>query len=188
MRARLLDATLECLVELGYSRMSTNDVVHRAGVSRGALAHYFPTKAELVAAAGAHLIDERAAQFEIMFNALPPERRTVAEALDVLWSYFEGPTFAAVLELTVAGRTDPELRRVLADGPELIASTAYGVFVKIFPQVRENSHAEQLLRATIAILSGIALQQIVDGDRHGRGAALRETIKALGSAIVPGAR
>src|SRR5436309_1368644 len=30
MRGRLLDATVECLCSLGYSRMSTNDVVKRA--------------------------------------------------------------------------------------------------------------------------------------------------------------
>ncbi|MGN6472734.1 MAG: helix-turn-helix domain-containing protein, partial [Mycobacteriales bacterium] len=38
MRTRLLDATIHCLAESGYGRMSTNDVVRRARVSRGALA------------------------------------------------------------------------------------------------------------------------------------------------------
>src|SRR5262249_52530589 len=110
--------------------------------------------------------------------------QTVAEALDVLWSYYEGPTFAALLELTVAARTDPELRAVLADGPERITSNALSVFVRIFPQVKDDPNAEQMLRATLAAFSGIALQQIIDGDRHGAHAALRETIKKLGTALV----
>jgi len=186
MRTRLLDATLECLVENGYSQMSTNDVVRRAGVSRGALAHYFPTKAELVAAAGERLIGERVAEFEASFLALPPERRTVAEALDALWSYYEGPTFAALLELIVASRTDAELRAVLSDGPERITAACFAVFVKLFPQIAGNPAADQLLRATLATLAGLALQTIVDGDSHGRHAALRETIKMLGAAILPG--
>jgi len=185
MRARLLDATIECLVAHGYSQMSTNDVVRRAGVSRGALAHYFPTKAELVAAAGARLIEERTAEYEAMFYALPPAKQTVAEALDVLWSYYEGPPFAALLELIVAARTDPELRTALADGPERITASSYGVFVKLFPQIADNPSAEPLLRVVLATLAGLALQTIVDGDRHGHHAALRETIKTIATGMVP---
>lgn len=188
MRARLLDSTLECLVELGYSQMSTNDVVRRAGVSRGALAHYFPTKAELVAAAGERLIEERAAEFEAMFLALPRERQTVTEALDVLWSYYEGPPFAALLELIVAARTDSELRAVLADGPERITAAAFAVFVKLFPEITGNPSAEPLLRLALAALGGIALQTIVDGDSHGHHAELRETIKTIGAGIIPAPR
>jgi AcrR family transcriptional regulator len=154
-------------------------------VSRGALAHYFPTKAELVAAAGEQLIEQRTVEFEVMFRALPQERQTVPEAIDALWSYYEGPTFAALLELIVASRTDPELRAVLADGPERITAAAYGIFLRLFPEIASNPYSEQLLRATMAALAGIALQTIVDGDAHGRHAALRETFKRIGIAIVP---
>ena len=44
MRQRLLDATVECLVERGWSGTSTTLVSQRAGVSRGAQLHHFPTK------------------------------------------------------------------------------------------------------------------------------------------------
>src|SRR6195952_4880302 len=51
MRQRLLDATFECLVEHGFSGTSTTLVSRRAGVSRGAQLHHFPTKNDLVLAA-----------------------------------------------------------------------------------------------------------------------------------------
>ena len=51
MRARLLDATVDCLVEHGFSHTSTTLVSERAGVSRGAQLHHFPTKNDLVVAA-----------------------------------------------------------------------------------------------------------------------------------------
>ena len=44
MRARLLEATVELLVERGYAGTSTTLVSERAGVSRGAQLHHFPTK------------------------------------------------------------------------------------------------------------------------------------------------
>ena len=44
MRQRLLEATVDCLVEHGWSGTSTTLVSQRAGVSRGAQLHHFPTK------------------------------------------------------------------------------------------------------------------------------------------------
>ncbi|MGH9185171.1 MAG: TetR/AcrR family transcriptional regulator [Acidimicrobiales bacterium] len=185
MRARLLDATVECLVANGYGEFSTNDVVRRAGVSRGALAHHFPTKAELLSAAGERLIQQRAAEFRATFLTLPPPQRTLAEALDLLWSYYQGPTFAALLELIVAARTNRELRGVLADGPEQITEAAFDVFVELFHQVADHPFAEQMVRGALALLGGLALQTIVDGDRHGYHAALLELVKTLGAVVVP---
>ncbi|MCU1650466.1 MAG: TetR/AcrR family transcriptional regulator, partial [Pseudonocardia sp.] len=37
---------MDCLLEQGYARLTTAAVVSRAGVSRGAQAHHFSTKAE----------------------------------------------------------------------------------------------------------------------------------------------
>ena len=51
MRARLMDATVDLLVERGFSGTSTTLVSERAGVSRGAQLHHFPTKNDLVVAA-----------------------------------------------------------------------------------------------------------------------------------------
>jgi len=48
MRARLLEATVELLVEKGYAGTSTTLVSERAGVSRGAQLHHFPSKQDLV--------------------------------------------------------------------------------------------------------------------------------------------
>jgi AcrR family transcriptional regulator len=185
MRARLLEATVDCLLANGYSELSTNDVVRRAGVSRGALAHHFPTKAELVAAAGEQLIEQAAIQFRASFLKLPANERTVARALDLLWSYYEGPTFTALLELIVASRTNPELRSVVADAPARIAATALEVFVELFPEMAENGFAEPMIQATLALFAGLALQTIVDGDRQGQHAAVRELFKQIGTVAVP---
>src|SRR5690606_2161173 len=46
---RLMEATIEALDERGYARVTTSEIAERAGVSRGALAHHYATKEELVA-------------------------------------------------------------------------------------------------------------------------------------------
>ena len=179
MRARLLDATIDCLAASGYGNLSTNDVVRRAGVSRGALAHHFPSKTDLVVAAGQRLIDERAAEFRQRFSDMAPEDRTISKALDVLWSFFESNTFAAIVELDVAARTHRELRRSLAGTPEQIAELVRTVFLEWFPEYAERPFLEEVLRAVVAMFSGLALQAMLDDDPLGRRKSVRDLLAVV---------
>src|SRR5436190_18849808 len=70
-RTALLDATIDCLVEEGYAGTTTTRIVERAGVSRGAQVHHFPTKAELVAEAVRHLAGKRIEEFLQTMPRLP---------------------------------------------------------------------------------------------------------------------
>jgi AcrR family transcriptional regulator len=177
MRARLLDATVDCLAESGYSGFSTNDVVRRAGVSRGALAHHFPTKGDLVAAAADRLIDQRAAEFRVRFAAIAPAKRTTAKALDVLWTFFDDPSFAALLDLMVAARTDPELRPVMAAGTRHAADVTREVFGEAFPALAGRPFVGQVLDGILALYTGLAAQQALDDDPDGRRRAVRQLLK-----------
>src|SRR3954467_9807053 len=71
MRARLLEATVELLVEKGYAGTSTTLVSERAGVSRGAQLHHFPTKQDLVVAAVQHLTEVRGDELRAAATRLP---------------------------------------------------------------------------------------------------------------------
>src|SRR3954469_18310436 len=104
-RAALVDAAVECLIEQGYAATTTVEVAKRAGVSRGAQLHHFPTKAELLAAAVEHLYARRRAEFRAAVAAMPDGVDRIDSSVDLLWSMFSGPTFPAWLELQVAART-----------------------------------------------------------------------------------
>jgi len=106
MREKLLHATLECLAERGYAATSTNEVVRRAGVSRGALAHHFASKAELVAEAAASLI---ASRIRSTNEEMAGTDSSLETRLRVIWEAYER-LFAANIEFMVAARTDQELR------------------------------------------------------------------------------
>ncbi|MDL9937827.1 TetR/AcrR family transcriptional regulator [Gordonia sp. ABSL1-1] len=105
-RTRVLDAAIETLVELGYARTTTQEVNRRAGVSRGALLHHFPTREALLVAAVEHLVARRIAE-------ILAQPRTGDEDLEILVGALRGPHFDAALELWVAARTDPALRAAL---------------------------------------------------------------------------
>jgi AcrR family transcriptional regulator len=109
MRERLLDATIDCLVEYGYAGTTVTRVADQAGVTRGAQVHHFPTKADLVTAAIKHLAVKRTDATLADLQDFHRSTDVLGDLLDVLWEVHQGPLFIAAVELWVAARTDPEL-------------------------------------------------------------------------------
>jgi AcrR family transcriptional regulator len=112
-RNALLQATIECLVELGYADTTTNEVQQRAGVSRGALTHHFASKADLLLSSMDYLYEDFSADIRDAAATLPPGEERIRPAIRMLWNRFHGPLFTAAMELWMAARTDPELRAAL---------------------------------------------------------------------------
>jgi AcrR family transcriptional regulator len=108
-RESLLNATIDCLIEYGYVGTTVQRIAQRAGVTRGAQVHHYPTKADLVLAALRHLANKQVAQGLAELPRLQRANDVVDATLDMLWRVHKGPLFVAVVELWVAARTDPEL-------------------------------------------------------------------------------
>ncbi len=120
MRHALLEAAVESLVKRGFARTTTLEVQRRAGVSRGALLHHFPSKAELLVATIAHLAERRGRALKHSAQDLPAGPGRVDAVLDLLWESFAGPMFQVAIELRAAARTDPELRAALTPIERLV--------------------------------------------------------------------
>lgn len=160
-RALLLDATIDCLIELGWAATSTTEVVRRAGVSRGAQVHHYPTKDDLVLAAIERLVERRTEEFHATFAALPPDRRTPRGAFDLLWEQCFGPTFDAWLELALASRLSPALAERFVASERQFAETTTDQFQQVFPEhFGEREVAEVAMRLTFALLNGLAVSRI----------------------------
>src|ERR1700733_2713359 len=89
-RRALLDATVESLIDVGFNRTTTLEVQRRADVSRGALLHHFPSKAELLVAAVDHLAEMRARELKRLAGQLPEGRARTDAVLELLWQCFSG--------------------------------------------------------------------------------------------------
>jgi AcrR family transcriptional regulator len=184
-RARLLDATIECLFERGWAGTTTTEVANRAGVSRGAQLHHFPTKSELVATAVEHLFARRHDEFVRAIATLPEGLERAAAAVDLLWSMVSGPTFYAWLELVVAARTDPTLRETVAAIGRRFTETIERTFPELFPRPAEpNPFYETTPMFVFALMDGLALQHISDPSDQ-RAARIIEALKQLAQLIIP---
>lgn len=153
----LLDATIESLVELGYARTSTTEIARRAGVSRGAQVHHYPTKADLVVAAVERLYGRQEAEFARRFAELPAGERTLERSIDELWSIFSSAVYPAALELVVAARTDPELQVVVHAVNARLQQAVSELFTEFFPELAEAGWADRLAGFAFAVLQGAAI-------------------------------
>lgn len=131
-RGRLLDATVEALVQLGYAGTTTMEIQTRAGVSRGALLHHFASRSDLLVAAVDHLFSAHAANLRERARHLPSGANRLEHAIDLLWASFQEPLFTAALEIWVASRTNPELAAAVARNEPLIAAEALELCADLF--------------------------------------------------------
>jgi AcrR family transcriptional regulator len=162
-RAALLDAALESLVERGYAATTTIETARRAGVSRGAQLHHFPTRAQLLTAAVEHLLERRLAEFRDALATTDPETDRLDAAIDLAWSMFEGPVFAAWVELWIAARTDPELAATVTAMDRRFTVESRAMFLEMFPA---ETGADPMLfdmgrDFAFALMTGVALQRLV---------------------------
>lgn len=162
MRARLLEATVECLVEHGYAGTSATLVSQRAGVSRGAQLHHFPTKHDLVVAAIEHLTVVRHEDMEQAATTVRQgDRRAV---LDVLADHFTAPVFIAALELWNAARTDPDLHAAVAPLERRVGRQVHELTVTALGADEAKPGARELVQATLDLIRGLGLANTLSND------------------------
>lgn len=178
-RERLLEATVRSLAELGYRGTSTTEICKRAGVSRGAQLHHYPTKQELVAAAVDHLLGKRVAELRDRLASAPQGVLDLADAASMLWTIYTGDTFYAWLELVVAARTDPDLQTLVAGLDLRFAKKAELLCQKfLLPHVEDEEEIAATTRLILAMFDGLATHRIIHQDDSLAKRALRVAARA----------
>jgi AcrR family transcriptional regulator len=162
-QARLLEATIACVVEHGYAGASTPLICKRAKVSRGAQLHHYPTKAERGAAAVERVFEKRHDEFRRRLAQLPVSGAARLDAaMDALWDIYSGKTLAAWMELVVAARTDGPLRERVAAVEARFFAEAQATFLALFGELGvPQAGAAAATRIVLSCFDGLALHHVV---------------------------
>lgn len=185
MRQRLLEACVDCLVEHGWSGTSTTLVSQRAGVSRGAQLHHFPTKSDLVLAAVEHLSEVRGEELRHAAAGLPTGERRTRAVLEMLADHFTSPVFAAALELWVAARTDAELRAAVGPLEQRVGREAHRIAVDALGVDEAVPGVRELVQATLDLVRGLGLANTISDDAARRARILDRWAHTLDAATRP---
>jgi len=189
-RRRLVVATIECLVEVGYAGTTTASICQRAGVSQGALFKHFPSKAALIVATTAHLFADLIDDFRAAFRAIEASQDAAGAAVRLLDRTFREPRLHAAFELYLVSRHDAELRAalepVVREHRERIREEAR----RLFPHAaKTNPEFDAFVDVVVSTLQGRALGGLVAPDAR---ADVRELVtlyrlvrRELGEAAPP---
>lgn len=182
-RTRLMEATVECLAELGWSGTTTTVVAERAGVSRGAQLHHYPTKAVLVVAAIEHLATLRRDEMRRATAGLPDGANRTAAVLELLAAHHIGPLFTAALEVWVAARTDAALREALVPVEQKVGREVHRLTVDMLGVDESQSGTRETVQATLDLMRGLGVANLLTDDSPRRQRLLQQWARTLDATL-----
>jgi AcrR family transcriptional regulator len=167
--SRLLDATIDSLIEVGYTATTVRGVAQRAGVSQGATTHHFPQRRDLIGAALDEIANRIVSEQRAKVPLLPrdPDARRAA-AIDLLRSGFSGDLFVAWVRLWIAATEDDELREIMRPVEKRLWHMARLLARDALPELADDPAFDTRLAVIYSMLRGLGMQEHFDPRRDER--------------------
>ncbi|MEZ0068283.1 AcrR family transcriptional regulator [Streptacidiphilus sp. MAP12-20] len=179
-RQRLLEAAVDCLAEVGWSGSTVAVVAERAGVSRGAAQHHFPTREDLFTAAVEHVAVQRRAELDARAAALPARGQNRTQAVvGMLVDLYTGPLFRAALQLWVAVSTDDQLRPRVLELESRVGRETHRTAVTLLGADETRPGVRETVQATLDMARGLGLADILSDDGARRARIVRQWARIL---------
>lgn len=162
---KLCDTTIELMVEKGFSRVTTPLVAERAGVSRGALTHYFASREELIVyAIENHLtrVNERLFTFA---KQIPEGGEDVNEIVDYLWDTMSNGLFYMTMEFLPEARINKRFHDALIPVVKEFHQRLDAIWSAFAQGHGLDSHrAATILNMTMCLMRGMIAQTVTRDD------------------------
>jgi AcrR family transcriptional regulator len=182
-RKRLLDAAIECLAEVGWTGSTVSVVAERAGVSRGAAQHHFPTREDLVTSAVEYVCQERLAQLREHAVDLPTGPARTQAVIDMVERMYTGAVFRAAIHLWVAASSDERLRERVLVLEAQVGRETHRVALELLGVDESAPGVRETVQATLDMARGLGLANLLSDDSRRRARVLRQWAKMLDAAI-----
>lgn len=178
-RRRLLEATVSSLAQVGWTATSVSIVAARAGVSRGAAQHHFPTRESLFAAAVDHISEQRLAELRRSASRLPDGPARTEAVLTMLVSIYTGPLFRAALQVWTAASSEPALRVQLVPLEAELGRRAHSLAVQLLGADESVAGTREAVQATLDLARGLGLADLLHDDSRRRRRVIRQWAQQL---------
>jgi len=182
-RKRLLEAAIECLASLGWAGSTVAVVAERAGVSRGAAQHHFPTREDLVTAAVEYVAEERTAALREHVADLPTGPGRTQAVVDLIDRMYTGPLFRAALQLWVAASSDEQLRERVVPLEAHVGREVHNVALELLGVDEIVSGVREIVQVTLDMARGLGLANLLTDDSKRRGRILRQWGRLLDTTL-----
>jgi AcrR family transcriptional regulator len=182
-RQRLLEAALESLAEVGYAATTVSVVATRAGVSRGAAQHHFPTRADLFAAAVEYMTEVRLAEIRAQASRLPSGSGRTEAIVGMLADVYTGPLFRAALHLWVAASTEEPLRQQIVRLEAHVGRQAHRALLEVLDVSERTPGVRETVQGVLDLARGLGLADLLTDDSTRRRGIVRQWSRILDQAL-----
>ncbi|MGK5630782.1 TetR/AcrR family transcriptional regulator [Streptomyces sp. URMC 123] len=165
-RRRLLAAAVACLADHGWHGSTVAVVAERAGVSRGAAQHHFPTREDLFTAAVEHMAEERSAALRCVLGGAggaPGPARTHA-VVSALVDLYTGPLFRAALQLWVAAAREEPLRGRVTALEARLGRETHRMAVELLGADESAPGVRETVQGLLDMARGLGLANLLSED------------------------
>ncbi|MEU6542897.1 TetR/AcrR family transcriptional regulator [Streptomyces sp. NPDC046859] len=180
-RQRLLEAAVACLAEHGWAGSTVSVVAERAGVSRGAAQHHFPTREDLFTAAVEYVAEERSTALRALFpEGASGDRHTVVAALVDLYT---GPLFRAALHLWVAASDEEQLRPRVTELEARVGRETHRIAVELLDADESRPGVRESVQGLLDMARGLGLANLLTDDTGRRARVVAQWSRLLDEAL-----
>lgn len=163
-RNAILEATVQCLVDIGYAQTTTERIALQAGLSRGAMTHHFKSRADVFIAAARYITEKRAQEYADLIDRINvpegslPSLMHMRETMLICHQYYASPTFIGLHELLRGARTDKELKRAITALEKALDQKISDAMLKRFPYLSAVEETrEKLMDLIMSTMQGVAV-------------------------------
>lgn len=168
-RGVIIEAAIELLFSRGHTATTTIAVAERARVSRGAMLHHFPTRVDMLIGVAEHIVTRQREQRREKTQELGTGLKRFYAGADINWAVQRQPSTIALLEIMMATRNDPQLRKgfepFVQQTNEMRGRAAALVAGDL--GVTDLSTVSTMLYLHQATLRGLAIHLLCTGDEAG---------------------
>ncbi len=186
-RARLLESAIGSLAELGWSGATVAVIAERAGVSRGATQHYFPTREDLFTAALEQMAEVRLAEIRREAARLPADgAHRTADVVGLLVRLYTGPLFRAALQIWAAASASDFLRGLVVPLEARLGREAHRAAIELIGADESVPGVHEAVQATLDLARGLGLAGTLTDDSRRRDRVIAQWAAMLDDVVVPG--
>ena len=185
-RERLLRSAIQVLAHEGWASATVAAVAQRAGVSRGAAQHHFPTREALISSTLEQIFDDLTLNADTLVQPDVNDPRRVRMAVERAVSIYTGTEFKASLQVWAAAASDPALRELILPMEARFARAAHRVTVAALDPDGSNPRAHRVAQVTLDLARGLGLADTLSDDSRRRAQVLDTWVEMVSDALAAG--
>ena len=182
-RQLLLESTVDCLAEHGWAATTVTVAAEKAGVSRGAAQHHFPTREDLITAALDHMFDTRMAEVREEVDEVPAGPGRTEAVITRMVDYYTGTLFKAALQVWTAAAADEALKSRVVPLEAKFGRAVHRVAVELLDADDADPATHRLVQATLDMARGLGLADVLTDDSARREGIVQQWAATLDAAL-----